>query len=260
MILKDSYQNQSHPRSHPYFLARDPRVLMAAFGLIVMFTLVIRDTKGLALALVYVLCLHAAARMPVRAFAKNAKVVIPFVLLILVVNAVLVSGEPLTPLIPFLSYEGLASGIRYGVRLFVLYFAITLFLSVTSPEDIARGIAAILSPFSQDLARRAALHSFLSIGYLPLFSREIDRIRVAQRFRGGGLDGGPLKRLNGARLLLVPLFLSAIQRSAQLAMVVELRDIKTTIAPLLTLEPVSRRDLVFAGVTVIILVVSWRVI
>lgn len=256
MIPTSGFLERRHGRRSSSFIADDPRFLMLAFGLIILAALVIGGTIGLVPVLLYVFFLYRCAGVPVGRVAKYVKTITPFIALILVVNALLVHGDPFLARVPFLSRDGVVQGIHYGVRLLVLYLSVTLFLTVASPEAIASGTAAMLRPISRTFARRAALHSFLAIGYLPLFAREIERIRVAQRFRGGGLDGGPLKRINGVRLLLVPLILSAVQRSAHLAMVVELRDIETTIGPLLVLDPLSRKDYVFVGITLGILLLS----
>ena len=64
---------------------------------------------------------------------------------------------------------------------------------------------------------------FLSFGFLPLFADELERVRLAQRFRGGGLEGGFGRKLRGVRLLLVPLFVSAFRRADELAFAMESR-------------------------------------
>jgi len=72
---------------------------------------------------------------------------------------------------------------------------------------------------------------------------------VAQKFRGGGLDGGFFKKVRGVRLLFVPLILSAIHRSGELAAVVELRGIERTIGGILVLERATARDYAFIATT-----------
>jgi energy-coupling factor transport system permease protein len=260
MIEISPHRREVSPQSSQRFIAKDPRFVMLAFALMIAFALFVRDTKGLVVELIYLLVLYRAADVPIKSIVQHVKTIVLFVVLIIAINAVLIKGEPLASNLRFISREGLTTGVHFGVRLLVLYLTVILFLYATPPESIAKGIAALIKPFSPSLARSAALNSFISLGFLPLFSREIQRIRVAQRFRGGGMDGGPLKKLNGVRLLLVPLILSAVQRSAQLAMVVELRDIRTTIAPLLTLDPVSRGDYLFVVLTSVILLTTWWIV
>lgn len=207
--------------------------------------------------LAYVLMLHRLSGLPSGAIAKGLKNTGLFVVLIIVINCFFIRGEPLIGAIPFLSREGLTTGIHHSVRVVVLYYAAVVFLGVASPEDIARGISACLRPFSPDLADRVAMYGFLSMGFLPVFADELQRIRTAQGFRGGGMTGGLLSKLNGVRLLLVPLILSAVQRSAQLAVAVELRDIKSTIRGILVIDKPSQKDCAFVVVTVVIVTTAW---
>jgi len=172
------------------------------------------------------------------------------------VNAVLVAGEPLVGSFRFITREGVTSGIHAGVRVLVLYLSTAVFLAVVSAEDIARGLSALVEPVSPQLARRIAMYGFISFGFLPLFVDELDRIKAAQRFRGGGLGGGFVKKLEGARLLVVPLFISAIHRAEQLAMTVELRRIRSRIAGILVLDDPSASDYLFVAITVMVVVAA----
>jgi energy-coupling factor transporter transmembrane protein EcfT len=234
----------------PVFLARDPRFLIAGFALVALSAFVVQDTQGLLVVLLYVLVLHRLAGLSLRYAGRTSANVASFIVLVVAINAVLVKGEPFSASIPFVSREGLGSGVRAAVRILVLYAGLRVFLAVAPAEEIARGISSFLAPFSKKLARRAAMYGFLTAGFIPLFIDETRRITVAQKFRGGGLDGGFLGKLRGVRLLLVPLVLSAIHRSAELAAVVELRRIRSTIGGILVLEKVTRRDYLFLAATV----------
>ncbi|HEU4364076.1 MAG TPA: hypothetical protein VFT13_01290, partial [Candidatus Krumholzibacteria bacterium] len=68
---------------------------------------------------------------------------------------------------------------------------------------------------------------------------EFQRVRLAQSFRGGDVGaaggGGLRRRAEAARASLIPLLVSAVHRSGQLAMVVELRDVRRRLP--LAIEP-----------------------
>ncbi len=238
----------------PPYAASDPRFLIVLFILIVVFSFIVRSTEGLLLILSYLLVIHRLARLSLRRLARRTRDMMVLLALVVAVNAVLVKGSPLPPPLSFLSREGLAAGIFYGLRALTVYYALIVFLSLASQEAIAKGIAALLRPFSEPLARRAALYGFLTIGFLPVFADEIERIRVAQRFRGGGLHGGFARRTAAVRLLFVPLVVSAIHRSGHLATAVEVRGIRSSITRLLNTPRPGHRDLVFAAVTLVLLV------
>jgi energy-coupling factor transport system permease protein len=232
---------------------------MAGFALIAVSSFVISNTWGLVVVLLYTLVLHRAANLPLASLLKTGRNLALFVGLIVVINGLLVEGRPLAPSVPFISREGVTSGIHASVRVLVLVIGAAVFFAVTPAEEIAKGISALVAPVSRDSARRVAMYAFLSAGFLPLFADEIRRITVAQEFRGGGFGGGLLRRIRGVRLLIVPLVLSAIHRSAELAMAVEVRRIRTAIGGILVLEKISRKDYLFLVTTVVIVVTAWLV-
>lgn len=249
------------PRAEPAagksaFIADDPRFLIVLFAVIVVFTFVVHSTQGLVLILLYVLLLHYLAGLSARLLIRRTRALTLFVVLIIGLNAFLVKGVPLPEPLSFLSREGLASGIFYGLRMLTVFYVMTVFVSVASQEAVAMGLAALIKPLSRPSANRAALHGFLAMGFLPLFADEIERIRVAQRFRGGGLRGGFMTRIAGVRLLFVPLVVSAIRRSGQLAMAVEIRGIRSSITRLLRVPKPVYRDFRFAVVTLALLAVA----
>jgi energy-coupling factor transport system permease protein len=241
----------------PAFVSDDPRCLIIVFLLILAFTFLIGSTAGLVLLLAYVAVLFPLARVPARRLLRGLRGLGLFLFIIVAVNGLLLKGEPFFG-VPFLSEQGVYKGFYYGLRVVVLYFALVLFLSVTSQEAMATGLSSLLRPVSKRIARRVALHGFLAIGFLPLFGDETKRIRIAQGFRGGGIEGGLVRRVAGARMLIVPLLVSAIHRSGQLAMAVELRDIESSIERMLVIGGPAFRDFVFAVATLIVLLIAVR--
>ena len=241
------------------FLARDPRCLMAGFALIAVSSFVIPNTWGLGVVLLYTLVLHRAANLPLASLLKTGRSLALFVGLIIVINGLLVEGRPLAPSVPFISREGVTSGIHASVRVLVLVIGAAVFFAVTPAEEIATGVSALFAPVSKNFARRVAMYAFLSAGFLPLFADEIRRITVAQEFRGGGFCGGLFRKLRGTRLLIVPLILSAVHRSAELATAVEVRRIREAIGGILVLEKISRKDYLFLVATTVVVVAAWLV-
>jgi energy-coupling factor transport system permease protein len=239
-------------RRAPLFISEDPRCLIVVFVAVLVCTFAVGSSAGLLLLLAYIVVLSWLARVPVRRIAGNLRALLFFLFVIVAVNALLVEGEPLAGT-AFLSREGVFRGLFYGLRVVVLYFTLVLFLSVTSPEELARGLSSLLKPFSRRVARRVALHGFLAMGFLPLFAEEARRVRVAQGFRGGGIEGGLLRRAAGVRMLIVPLLVSTIHRSGQLAVAVELRGIERSIESMLVAGGPALRDFLFASVTLVVI-------
>jgi energy-coupling factor transport system permease protein len=233
-------------------VSQDPRFLIILFILVLVSTFLIRSTGGLLLVTAYIVALYVVSGLSFHSLSKGFRPLSLFLFLVIGVNGVLVDGEPI-PVLPFFSREGLIAGVYYALRVVVLYAMLALFVSITSQESMASGLAGLVRPFSARFARRVAMHGFLSLGFLPLFRDEVERIRIAQGFRGGGMRGGLLRRAAGARMLIVPLFVSAIHRSGQLAMAVEIRRIEATIDRILVVERPGVGDFAFAGMTVVVI-------
>jgi energy-coupling factor transporter transmembrane protein EcfT len=223
------------------------------FSLVVLVTLFgLRSGVSLALLSVYLLVLFFLAGGKPTELQTHARRLSWLGGAIIVLNGVFVRGEPMVSIggTTLLSLQGVLSGGFFALRHVVLYLSMVVLLLMTPPVAFARALFRLCGPFSRRLAGRVALFGFLTLSFLPLFAEEIERVRTAQSFRGASLDRGWLRRLRAARALIVPLVLSALYRSAQLAAVVELRGLKNRIGEAVTLERVGVRDLVHAAVAI----------
>lgn len=236
--------------------SRDPRVVIVLFAAIIASTFLIRNPFGLVLLLLCLLGVYGLAGGDGRRLRRTTRNLGFFIAIVVGINAVLVDGTPLRGPLFFMSQEGFARGVFYGLRVLVIYVTLLVLHVSASPESLARGMAALIKPLSPSLSRRVALYGLLAMGFFPLFADEVERVRIAQRFRGGGMEGGISRRVMGARALIVPLFVSAIHRSGQLVMAVELRKIQATIERILVLERPTRWDYASAITALIVLTLA----
>ena len=241
----------------------DPRLGVAAVGAVILVAMfVLSEVEALAAVLLYLAAWYFAAGGRLLDLLRHLRRAAIFVLIIFILNGLLVPGDAVVSVgdRTVLTLQGLIAGVFYSVRLLVLYMAIIVFIRAVSPEGFARTAHSLLRPFSQKAARSLALGGFLVISFLPLFAREYERVRAAQSFRGAGFKGGLLRRLRSTRLLLVPLVLSAVHRSGQLAAVVEIRDLKTRIGESVSPSKITVGDYFFAALTLAVLYVAAAVI
>jgi energy-coupling factor transporter transmembrane protein EcfT len=234
----------------------DPRIGVASFLAVVATALfVVSTTAAMAALAAYVLVLYAAVGTRFRAVGRHLARLTWVVALIVLLNGILVPGEPLLSAgdRTLISRAGTSAGVFFSLRLLVLYFATVLLLAVTPPVEFAKGAYAALRPLSERLANRIAFYGFLVLSFVPLFADEFDRIRLAQSFRGADFRGGLLRRADAVRALILPLVLSAIHRSGQLAAVVELRGLRDRVGASLPAGRPAARDFAFAAVTALVL-------
>jgi len=239
----------------PVFRPSDPRVaFIVASALVVAALTTIPDARGMLLALVFA----SVWLIVTEGVAKTARVIrglLPFAVVIVALNALLVPGQPLTLFgLRIASREGFQDGIFFALRLAVMLVATAAFLASSSPESMARGAYDMLRRLSKSAASRAALFVFLSMSFVPLFVDELERIRVAQGFRGGDFSGSMRRRAETVRAWLVPLLVSAVHRSGELAKTVELRGIRERLVYTIESPKLYAADLVLATAALVVLV------
>jgi energy-coupling factor transporter transmembrane protein EcfT len=255
-------------KSNPDIDARVSLAVFTAIGLCALF--VLDSSRAMIGLLVYLGAMYAALGAgpastrhnpgrPVavaRTFARHLYRLGPAVVLIVVLNGALVPGEAVLSVgaKTVMTREGTAAGLFFSLRLLVLYASMLLFFAFTPPVKFAQGIYALVRPFSRRLANHAAFYGFLVLSFLPLFTDELERIRQAQSFRGASLKAGGLAgRAAAARSMVVPLMLSAIHRSGQLAAVVELRGLRDRVGSALPPDRPGKSDAVLAATTTVVL-------
>ncbi len=240
----------------PVFRPSDPRVaFIVASALVVAALTTIPDARGMLLALVFA-CVWLTVTEGVAKTARVIRGLLPFAVVIVVLNAVLVPGDPLLTIFGrrVTSQKGFQDGVFFALRLAVMLVATAAFLASSSPESMARGAYDMLRRLSKSAASRAALFVFLSMSFVPLFADELERIRVAQGFRGGDFSGSMRRRAETVRAWLVPLLVSAVHRSGELAKTVELRGIRERLVTTIESPKLYAADLVLATAALVVLV------
>jgi len=222
---------QSHANVMPRVELKpsDPRVLLLSVMLVVAASITtVRTLPAMLGLLVFVIIWYVTgARRPASLLAVLRRI-LPFAAIIMVLNALLVPGDALFHVAGrrIGSIQGAHDGMFFAARLGVMLLSVSLLLAATDAESLARGVHDLLRRVSPSIASRVAFFMFLSIGFVPLFADEIRRVRIAQSFRGGELKGSMLRRAGSLRMWLVPVLMSAVRRSGELALAVELRDIR----------------------------------
>jgi energy-coupling factor transporter transmembrane protein EcfT len=239
----------------------DPRAVLFAVTLLVLGALVsIRGAREMGATLAFVCAWHTWTTGSIGASARSLARVVPFALLIVVLNAMLVPGEPIVSLAGrrLASREGAADGVFFALRLGVMLMSVSALLAAVDPECMARGVHDLLRRFSRRVAASVAFFTFVSMGFAPLVAAEFQRIRVAQAFRGGDFSGSLWRRAESARAWLVPLLTSAIHRSGQVAMAVELRHVRERLVH--TIDPPRTRaaDWVLVAAAIVVVALASR--
>ncbi|HMJ34075.1 MAG TPA: energy-coupling factor transporter transmembrane component T [Baekduia sp.] len=186
----------------------------------------------------------AAGAGVLREVARTAAWMVPWALVIALVN-VLVVREGLTVLArvgevpPFgqvdLTLEALVYGLLFGLRLLVVAAAFALFTVAVDPDDLLR--------LMRRVSVRSALAATLATRLVPVLASDARRIEEARRCRADRGGDGAAARLAVLRAVAG----GALDRALDVAATLEVRGYGTARRGAVGARPWSRHDLAFAG-------------
>ena len=177
--------------------------------------------------LVYLLILYRLASIPWHYILKGLRSIVVLLVFTFVFQSLITSGRELFS-IGFLSvsYEGLMKAIRLVSRISLMILMASLLAYTTTPTQMAAGLEKSLG-FLEKLkvpVHEMAMMVSIAFRFIPVFIEEVNIIMDAQASRGVDFYSGNVFRRMGKMMpLVVPLFVSAIRRSAELAMAMEAR-------------------------------------
>jgi energy-coupling factor transport system permease protein len=219
------------PRPSPLHAAR-PGVATGFAGALALVPLLYDSPLVLAAGLVAAILAGAAAGVGGE-LARAARLAVPLVLLIVVVNPLVYrEGETLLfrggELLGYrieITLEALAYGGAAGLRLFVLALALALFSATVDPDDLLRLLRRV--------SYRSALTASLATRLAPVLARDALRMSDAARCRPR-----PAPRAAVGRAALA----GALDRAVEVAAALELRGYASGRRPPSYPRPWSRHD------------------
>lgn len=207
----------------------DPRLkILTSFALMIMI-FALRAGWALVVYGLILLALWQLAKLPWSFFFRSLQQILFVTILIFVLNLFLGTGE--TVLFKFYFVTIYAENLRQActmlARIVYLVLTSTLFLSyTTSPLVIAAAIEDLLKPLKRFNfpAHEIAMMMSIALRFVPTIAEEMETLQRAQIARGADFDTGSIiKRAKGMVVILVPLFVSAINRALDLATSMEAR-------------------------------------
>ncbi len=211
----------------------DPRARLAAGLLLLAAVTAASRWTGLVTAFVTLLAALVVARIPLGYALKGLLPPLPFIVFLALLQVLFAPrGEAVTPLWTwgpvFASAAGLLSGALLVLRFAALILTLSWLSFCISTTETVRALDALLAPLT---AIGLPTHAFVlmvqvTLRFLPLLALEAERIAKSQASRGaewGTGRGGLLRRAQQALPLLVPLFLTGLQRAENLALAMQAR-------------------------------------
>lgn len=212
---------------------RDPRAMLVVYFLLLAGSTFSKSVIGLFLALTLVLILFAIGRIPIRFALRGLLPPLPF-LLILAILQVFISIHPpeAQPLFQWKFVTIYASGLLAAGKLLPRFMVLILELSLASftlsTSEMIHGTGSLLKPLTY---LRVPVHDLVMViqvtfRFIPFLAQATERIAKAQASRGaewGTRKGGLLARTRQLIPLIVPLFMTSLQRAETMALAMDAR-------------------------------------
>lgn len=176
---------------------------------------------------VYVLILYKLANIPISHMIKGLKGFAVLLVFTFIFQSSITAGREIFSIgfITF-TYEGIFKAIRLMSRIILMVLSASLLSYTTTPSQMASGLEKSLSfmeKFKVPVHEMAMMVS-IAFRFIPVFIEEVNIIMEAQTSRGVDFySGSVFKRMSKVMPLVIPLFVSAISRSSDLALAMEAR-------------------------------------
>lgn len=208
----------------------DPRIKIVMAVLYTVCTFLCKSAVSFLALIVSIFLMMLISRIPIKVILRSIRPLMVIIAFTFFINIFWTQGEG-APLVEWgflrIYKEGLWNATFMFLRIFSLVTGTGLFLTyTTTPMDLTDGLEALLSPLKK---LHVPVHVFammmsITLRFIPTLSEETEKIMNAQKARGADFSSGSLvKRAKALIPILIPLFVSAINRALDLANAMECR-------------------------------------
>ena len=205
----------------------DPRTKLLGTLLFIISLFCMDSAWGYGLAALFLAMTIRLSKVPLKFMVRGLKAVLVLLLISVSFNLFLTPGREIFRL-GFLkiTWEGLRTAVFMAVRLIFLVLGSSVMTLTTTPNELTDGLEKGLG-FLKKVGvpvHEVAMMMSIALRFIPILIEEADKIMKAQMARGADFESGNIvQRAKSMVPLLVPLFISAFRRAADLAMAMEAR-------------------------------------
>lgn len=206
----------------------DPRTKII-FTLVYVTTLFFAKSPFVYLTAFLVLAAYIKlSHVPLKFILRGLKALSMIIIFMVLVNLFTVPGAKVLLEWKFIriTEAGVISAVYLGLRLIFMLIGSSMMTYTTTPNALTDGLEKMLGGLKKI---NIPVHEFamimaIALRFVPVLTEEMDRIMRAQTARGIDFQEGNLfTRLKKLMPILVPLFVSAIRRSNELALAMDAR-------------------------------------
>lgn len=206
----------------------DPRVKIV-FALVYVITLFFDRNPFLYLSAFLVLAGYVKlSKVPLKFIVKGLRALGMIILFTVIVNLFTVNGIKVLFEWKFIriTQTGLHSAVYLGLRLVFMIIGSSMMTYTTTPNALTDGLEKMfgwLKKLNMPVHEFAMIMS-IALRFVPILVEELDKIMKAQLARGMDFKEGNLfVRLKKLMPIIIPLFVSAVRRSHELALAMDAR-------------------------------------
>lgn len=206
----------------------DPRVKII-FTLVYVISLFFQRNPYLYIAGILVLALYIKlSRVPLKFILKGIKPLGMIIIFTVIINLFTVRGVEVLFEWKFIriTQAGFYAAIYLGLRLTLMIIGSSMMTYTTTPTALTDGLEKMLGWMKK---LKVPVHEFamimsIALRFVPILIEELDKIMKAQMARGIDFkEGNIFQRLRKLIPIIIPLFVSAIRRSNDLALAMDAR-------------------------------------
>lgn len=206
----------------------DPRVKIMITIVYIVTLFLPRNPILYGAALLALISYIAVSKVPAKFILKGLKALWMMILFTVLLNFFTVSGANVLFQWKFIKItdSGLIAGTYLGLRLVFMIIGSSMMTYTTTPNALTDGLEKMLGWMKK---LHVPVHEFamimsIAMRFIPILVEELDKIMKAQTARGVDFEEGNLwVRLKKLMPILIPLFISAIRRSEELALAMDAR-------------------------------------
>lgn len=213
--------------NNSFLTKMDARVKLLAMILLVVFCFINFNLYAFFGLFIVLVLLTIVGKLKFKPLLKIIKHMWFFMLILLVINVLTVTGEVLFQIGDFIIYkEAITETVYIFLRLIMILMVSNLLTASTTPNELTYAMEFYLTPLKvfKININEIALMMSIALRFIPTLLEEVDRIMKAQTSRGVDFKYGKYKeKLSALTSIIIPLFISCFERADDLseAMVVK---------------------------------------
>ncbi|MBO5469250.1 MAG: energy-coupling factor transporter transmembrane protein EcfT [Lachnospiraceae bacterium] len=206
----------------------DPRVKVIFTLVYVMSLFFSRNLVLYVAAFTMLLIYIKLSRVPISFIFKGLRALGMIILFTVVINLFTIQGAKVLVEWHFIRITdaGLQSAIYLGLRLCFMIIGSSMMTYTTTPNALTDGLEKMLGWMKK---LHVPVHEFamimsIALRFVPILVEELDKVMKAQMARGVDFkEGNLVARLKKLVPIIIPLFVSAVRRSNELALAMDAR-------------------------------------